>query len=73
MVRTQETPHFRQTRIVVASAMAQLGAEFFGIEPHRTEFVDVERPSEPPDSLLFEDRGTAVLLFDRDVTDQKQR
>ena len=53
--------------------MAQLGAEFFGIEPHRTEFVDVERPSEPPDSLLFEDRGTAVLLFDRDVADQKQR
>ena len=29
MVRTQETPHFRQTRIVVASAMAQLRAPIF--------------------------------------------
>ena len=51
----------------------ELRPVLLGIHSHGAELIDVERPSEPSDSLLLEDGGSPVLPFHQVVADGEER
>ena len=62
-----------QAHIALTATAAERGSLLLGIETHRAEFVDVEGLTKTADTLLLEDRRTAILPSHSNVADQKQR
>ena len=71
MVFAQEFTNLCQTSIL--TALIQRRAGFLRVQPHASEFVDIERTTETPDALLLENSRTAVLMLHRNIAYQEQR
>lgn len=73
MVGAQESADSGESRVIVATAVAQLRPHLLGVETHGAEFVDVERASETSDTFLTENGRAAVLALDGDGAEGADR
>ena len=73
MVTPEEGSDLGQTRISLTAAMAQFWTGLLCINPHCSEFVDIERLADSSDSLLLENCRTSVVHLDCYIHYQKNR
>jgi hypothetical protein len=57
---------------VIVLMTEKLRTIFFSVDTHTSEFIDCKRSAEAPNALLLEDGRTAILPFDKEVTNKKE-